>query len=77
MRTVAILLVVGCHGFNFLSKPKPAATASKPAGIQFAPSKPKAPAAPKKAFGGPPKKTVTPEQSKYKNAKDFWASKKK
>ncbi len=31
MRTVAILLLatVGCHGFNFLSKPKPAATASK------------------------------------------------
>ena len=28
MRTIAILLVaaVGCHGFNFLSKPKPAAS---------------------------------------------------
>ena len=59
MRTVAILLVaaVGCHGFNFLSKPKPAATASKGA---KPPPKAKAVAASTKGI----KKVVAPPKGK-------------
>ena len=59
MRTVAILLLatVGCHGFNFLSKPKPAATASKGA---KPPPKAKAVAASTKGI----KKVVAPPKGK-------------
>ena len=69
MRTIAILLLaaIGCHGFNFLSKPKPAAStkAKAPAkkavaastkGIKKVVAPPKgkaAPAAKKPAFANP------------------------
>ena len=54
---MVILLAVGCHGFNFLSKPKPAATASKGA---KPPPKAKAVAASTKGI----KKVVAPPKGK-------------
>ena len=78
MRTVAILLVaaVGCHGFNFLSKPKPAATASKGA---KPPPKAKAVAASTKGIKkvvAPPKGKAAPAAKKAAFANPFAAKSK-
>ena len=75
MRTVAILLVAaaGCHGFNFLSKPKPAATASKGA---KPPPKAKAVAASTKGIKkvvAPPKGKAAPAAKKAAFANPFAA----
>ena len=75
MRTIVLLLAaaVGCHGFNFLSKPKPAATASKGA---KPPPKAKAVAASTKGIKkvvAPPKGKAAPAAKKAAFANPFAA----